>query len=73
MAEDDLVKRFKPPWRILRLARSGHYKIVAAEGREVCYIYVRGNQLLNYALPDDGEAQIIAKAIARLSLEGQDQ
>ena len=66
MADPDLLAVFKPPWRILR-HEGGNYHIVDATDRTLCWIYVRGSQVTDYKLLDDEEAQMLAKAIARLS------
>jgi len=65
----DLLDIFKPPWRILR-HRSGNYHVVDAAGRELCWIYVKGKQVIDHKLLDDEEAQSLAQAIARLSRKG---
>jgi hypothetical protein len=70
MADDDLTAVFKPPWRILR-HKSGNYQFVDATGRNLCWLYVRGKQVSDHKLLDDAEAQLLAKATARLSRAGE--
>jgi len=64
--EPSLLSIFKPPWRILR-HESGNYRILDAADRTLCWIYVKGSRTMDQMLLEDEEAQILAKAIARLS------
>ena len=44
-----------------------HMTFDDADGRTLCWIYVRGDHVSDYKVLSDQEAQMLAKAIARLS------
>jgi hypothetical protein len=48
--------------------RAATITLLTPAAERCCWIYVRGNQATDYQLLTDEEAQMLAKAIARLSL-----
>ena len=64
---DELLRIFKPPWRIVRDGESGHYRIHDAGEKVLCWIYIRKSETGDYHLPSDREARLLAQAFARVS------
>jgi hypothetical protein len=66
-AWDEVLRIFKPPWKIVR-RENGAIRIENAMQRLLVYIYHRKKNATDWEKPTEEEALVLARAIARMSI-----